>query len=61
MFSGFVFYEGDCYMGLKNPYIPLNVEDPSLAQKLQKNLFGDGLQVIIHLILINLFIQIVPP
>jgi len=42
--KGFVFYEGDCYMGLKNPYIPLNVEDPSLAQKLQKNLFGEGLQ-----------------
>ena len=42
-------------MGLKNPYIPLNVEDPSLAQKLQKNLFGDGLQVIIHLKLIHLF------
>ena len=43
--SGFVYYEGDCFMGLKNPYIPLTVKNPTLAQKLQKNLSGHGLQV----------------
>jgi len=42
--KGFVYYEGDCFMGLKNPYISLTVENPTLAQKLQKNLSGDGLQ-----------------
>lgn len=42
--KGFVYYEGDCFMGLKNPYIPLTVKNPTLAQKLQKNLSGHGLQ-----------------
>ena len=28
---------------MKNPYIPLDVENPSLAQRGQKNLSGEGL------------------
>merc|ERR1719414_990516 len=27
--SGYVYYEGDCFMHLLNPYIPLDVEDPT--------------------------------
>ena len=42
--SGFVYYEGDCFGQLKNPYIPIDVENPSFAQKTQKNLSGPGLE-----------------
>ena len=37
---GFVFYEGDCFFGLCNPYIPSDVPEPSLAQ--QRKLVGEG-------------------
>ena len=41
---GFVFYEGDCFTFSRNPFIPPDVAQPSLAQFLQKPLRGEGLQ-----------------
>jgi len=38
--SGFVFYEGDCFYMLKNPYIPLDVSEPSLAMAKQNHVKG---------------------
>merc|ERR1712106_1029963 len=29
---GYVYYEGDCFAGLKNPYIPKDVDSPPMAQ-----------------------------
>ena len=40
--DGYVYYEGDCFTHLKNPYIPLDA--PTLAQLNQKNLRGPGMQ-----------------
>ena len=37
---GFVYYEADCFLHLKNPYIPLTAENPTLAQIRQKILKG---------------------
>lgn len=39
---GYVYYEGDCFFGLRNPYIPSDVENPSLAQVKQRKLAGKG-------------------
>ena len=39
---GFVYYEGDCFFNLKNPYIPPDVENPSVAQVKQRKLVGEG-------------------
>ena len=39
---GYVYYEADCFFNLKNPYIPLDVENPSLAQTKQRKLVGEG-------------------
>ena len=39
---GFVFYEGDCFWSLRNPYIPPDVPEASLAQLKQKKLVGKG-------------------
>jgi len=39
---GYVYYEADCFGGLKNPYVPLNVDNPTMAQIRQKNLKGPG-------------------
>ena len=36
--TGFVYYEADCVMTHANPYIPTDVENPSIAQMLQKHL-----------------------
>ena len=41
---GFVFYEGDCFGRLKNPYIPLDEKDASAAQGNQRKLAGIGLE-----------------
>ena len=38
----YVYYEADCFGSMKNPYISLDVENPSLAQIHQKNLSGPG-------------------
>ena len=37
---GYVYYEADCFFGLKNPFVDLNVDNPSLAQLKQKHLKG---------------------
>ena len=40
---GFVYYEGDCFFGLRNPYIPPDTaENPSIATRLQRKLVGEG-------------------
>jgi gluconate kinase len=39
---GFVFYEGDCFFGLRNPYIPSDVPEATLAQIKQRKLVGEG-------------------
>ena len=36
--KGFVYFEGDCMLGFINPFIPPDVENPSIAQKSQKGL-----------------------
>ena len=39
---GFVYFEFDCWSRLRNPYIPLDVANPTLHQDLQRNLQGEG-------------------
>jgi hypothetical protein len=39
---GFVYYEADCFFGIRNPYIPTDVPEPSLAQTRQRKLVGQG-------------------
>jgi len=39
---GYVYYEADCFGSLRNPYVPLEVADPSVAQMHQKALNGPG-------------------
>ena len=41
---GFVYYETDCFFNIKNPYIPLDVENPTLMQGMQRPLKGEGLE-----------------
>jgi len=41
---GFVFYEGDCFMFSRSPFIPADVAEPSMAQFLQKPLRGKALE-----------------
>ena len=36
--TGFVYFEADCTMNHANPYIPADVENPSMAQMFQKHL-----------------------
>ena len=38
--SGFVFYEGDCFYMLKNPYIPLDAKEPSVEMAKQNHVKG---------------------
>ena len=42
--QGYVYYEADCFASMKNPYVPLNVDNPSLAQMTQKVLKGPGME-----------------
>ena len=42
LFSGFVYYEGDCFGALRNPYIPVDVDNPTMQQDSQRNLTGEG-------------------
>ena len=35
--TGFVYYEADCVMNHANPYIPADVENPSMSQMFQKH------------------------
>ena len=39
---GFVYYEGDCFGALKNPFNTLDTENPSMDQVKQRNLNGPG-------------------
>ena len=39
---GFVYYEADCFFGLRNPYILPDVENPTMAQGMQRKLVGEG-------------------
>ena len=39
-----MYYEVDCFWFLKNPYIPLDVSDPTLGVESQNDLVGDGRQ-----------------
>jgi len=39
---GYVFYEGDCFFTLRNPYIPVDSKDPSMDQLKQRKLIGEG-------------------
>ena len=41
---GYVFYECDCFENIKNPYIPTDAENPSIAYVHQKALKGEGLE-----------------
>merc|ERR1712179_823857 len=41
---GYVYYEADCFMAGKNPYVPLDVANPSMAQMYQKVLKGPGME-----------------
>ena len=40
---GYVYYEADCFMAFKNPYVALDVPNPSMAQMYQKVLKGPGM------------------
>ena len=40
--KGFVYYEGDCFGGGRNPYIPLDVPNPWFSQFRQSHLIGEG-------------------
>ena len=42
--EGYVYYEADCFAALKNPFVPLDVADPSMAQMHQKVLKGPGMK-----------------
>ena len=39
---GYVYYEADCFKKISNPYVPLSVDNPSLAHVNQKVLRGPG-------------------
>ena len=41
---GYVYYEADCFGSCRNPYIPVDVPNPSMAQVGQKPLKGNGLE-----------------
>merc|ERR1711892_69794 len=41
---GYVYYEADCFGNCKNPYVPKDVDSPSMAQVNQKALKGEGLE-----------------
>ena len=41
---GFVYYEGDCFFNTTNPYIPPDVENPTVAQVKQRKLVGEGVK-----------------
>jgi len=41
---GFAYYEADCFASCRNPYIPLDVPDPSMAQVNQRPLIGEGIE-----------------
>ena len=42
--EGWVYYEVDCFLQLRNPFIPLDVPNPSIQQDRQRPLAGEGRQ-----------------
>ena len=38
----FVYYDTDCFVELRNPFIPREVPDPTMAQLRQRPLVGEG-------------------
>ena len=38
----FVFYEVDCIINMRNPYIPLSANNPTMAADFQRTLTGEG-------------------
>ena len=50
---GYVYYEGDCFFMVRNPYIPPNAQEASLATLEQNKLVGVGVQVEVFDILIS--------
>ena len=40
----YVYYEADCFGSLLNPYIPLDVDNPSMAKMYQKPVKGKGME-----------------
>lgn len=42
--AGYVYYEADCFSQARNPYIPPDVPDPSMAQIHQKPLKREGVK-----------------
>ena len=42
---GFVYYEGDCFWALRNPYVSVDAKEATLAQLSQTKLVGAGLEV----------------
>ena len=41
---GYVYYEGDCFWALRNPYVPVDAKEATLAQLSQTKLIGEGLE-----------------
>ena len=41
---GYVYYEADCFGALKNPFVPLDADDPSMSSMYQKSVKGPGLK-----------------
>ena len=42
--SDYVYYEADCFFSCRNPYIPVDVPEPSMEQINQRPLKGEGLE-----------------
>jgi len=40
--KGYVYYEVDCFRGVRNPYIALDVPNPTMDQESQRPLMGEG-------------------
>ena len=41
---GYVYYEGDCFWALRNPYVSIDAKEATLAQLSQTKLVGAGLE-----------------
>merc|ERR1712179_463823 len=41
---GYVYQEADCFNNCKNPYIPVDTPNPTMAQMNQRSLKGEGLE-----------------
>ena len=55
---GYVYYEGDCFATCRNPYIPADVTNPSMAVFSQKTLKGEGLNERLAALLLTLVLNI---